>query len=558
MVFTFSWKIPDGSFQKCPMHEDPLQLAPLDLRPAVLAKLNRTAAKPTGGDDPRRACARSAGRCTTSAWPSTTATGTCMLEDVKVYRLILSEQDRIGIGTFQPKDEKNQDSTELTGDINYRKIAEYGTDSDPRCRGGRHDACHRRGPCGLWVDCCPRPAAGHLRAPARWRSARIGNSRASASPTASISAESIPLRTLVTRLGYRLRGTPNHMVLTLTPEGEPAWKELRLLEIGDYVALGRGVHTWSGLDRRLPRLESRLYGNERHHPRFPERMSPALARFLGLWIGDGHFYVEAAGHQYEFGWTQKEPERCQEFAQLLADLFGVQPHFSAPEDHAGACWSVAAPWSLAARGRWPEGGRLRQGDSRMRSALDARVRPRLLARAMGNRRHGTGERLERGYVRHLSETLARQVQTILLAFGIVSSLKRSPRTGKCGFTVTMSIGSSDPLPSLRDRFTVARRPHAQAAAQCRRHPVIKPKLRTIVLPSAIARTATRYSGNLHDTRKPNVSYTLLRDFLNEVRTRGRRIAEAPGSRTAPPVGRESRLAAGREHRGAQAKPWSMM
>jgi serine protein kinase len=51
---------------------------------------------------------------------------------VKVYRLILSEQDRIGIGTFQPKDEKNQDSTELTGDINYRKIAEYGSDSDPR------------------------------------------------------------------------------------------------------------------------------------------------------------------------------------------------------------------------------------------------------------------------------------------------------------------------------------------------------------------------------------------------------------------------------------------
>src|SRR5262249_14536714 len=57
---------------------------------------------------------------------------TKMLDDVKVFRLILSEQDRIGIGTFQPKDEKNQDSTELTGDINYRKIAEYGTDSDPR------------------------------------------------------------------------------------------------------------------------------------------------------------------------------------------------------------------------------------------------------------------------------------------------------------------------------------------------------------------------------------------------------------------------------------------
>jgi serine protein kinase len=54
------------------------------------------------------------------------------VQDVRVKRVILSEQDRIGIGTFQPKDEKNQDSTELTGDVNYRKIAEYGTDSDPR------------------------------------------------------------------------------------------------------------------------------------------------------------------------------------------------------------------------------------------------------------------------------------------------------------------------------------------------------------------------------------------------------------------------------------------
>jgi serine protein kinase len=55
-----------------------------------------------------------------------------VLEHVAVKRLILSESDRIGIGTFQPKDEKNQDSTELSGDINFRKIAVYGSDSDPR------------------------------------------------------------------------------------------------------------------------------------------------------------------------------------------------------------------------------------------------------------------------------------------------------------------------------------------------------------------------------------------------------------------------------------------
>ena len=53
------------------------------------------------------------------------------LSHCRIKRLLLSEQDRIGIGTFQPKDEKNQDSTELTGDI-ISQIAEFGSDSDPR------------------------------------------------------------------------------------------------------------------------------------------------------------------------------------------------------------------------------------------------------------------------------------------------------------------------------------------------------------------------------------------------------------------------------------------
>jgi serine protein kinase len=51
---------------------------------------------------------------------------------IVVIRRVHSEIDRCGIGTFQPKDEKNQDSTELTGDINFRHIGNYGSDSDPR------------------------------------------------------------------------------------------------------------------------------------------------------------------------------------------------------------------------------------------------------------------------------------------------------------------------------------------------------------------------------------------------------------------------------------------
>ncbi len=53
-------------------------------------------------------------------------------DHVRVRRIMISDKRRIGIGTLQPKHEKDQDATELTGDVNYRAVAEYGRESDPR------------------------------------------------------------------------------------------------------------------------------------------------------------------------------------------------------------------------------------------------------------------------------------------------------------------------------------------------------------------------------------------------------------------------------------------
>ncbi|QYU66014.1 hypothetical protein J4558_13460 [Leptolyngbya sp. 15MV] len=118
----------------CPMHEDPLVLVPMEARGELLARLNEQyrpehhhgKLRLPGDPDPFcRAILAELMRFYGGDW-------TRVVEHVRVRRIVLSEKDRIGIGTFQPKDEKNQDSTELTGDINYRKIAQYGSDSDPR------------------------------------------------------------------------------------------------------------------------------------------------------------------------------------------------------------------------------------------------------------------------------------------------------------------------------------------------------------------------------------------------------------------------------------------
>jgi serine protein kinase len=141
-LYTFQWylgdlddiesgRTADADWEDCPMHEEPLHLVPEDLRERLLAEINAGIS-----EDPKvviqgdlcpscRYNERDLLRRYNGDWSQ-------MIKHVRVRRLVFSEKDRVGIGTFQPKDEKNQDSTELTGDINYRKIAQYGSDSDPR------------------------------------------------------------------------------------------------------------------------------------------------------------------------------------------------------------------------------------------------------------------------------------------------------------------------------------------------------------------------------------------------------------------------------------------
>jgi serine protein kinase len=51
---------------------------------------------------------------------------------VPVTRMLFSEKERIGIGTFVPSDPKSQDISELVGSIDLATVGEYGSESDPR------------------------------------------------------------------------------------------------------------------------------------------------------------------------------------------------------------------------------------------------------------------------------------------------------------------------------------------------------------------------------------------------------------------------------------------
>lgn len=130
-LYTFDWQDENGDWVPSPMHEEPLFLVPEEARERLVERINRL-------ESCRYPIRLSGSLCPFSRWyynyymEKYDGDWNRVIAHTRIRRLVLSEEDRVGIGTFQPKDEKNQDSTELTGDINYRKIAQYGSESDPR------------------------------------------------------------------------------------------------------------------------------------------------------------------------------------------------------------------------------------------------------------------------------------------------------------------------------------------------------------------------------------------------------------------------------------------
>ncbi|GGE73652.1 PrkA family serine protein kinase [Priestia taiwanensis] len=100
----------------CPMHEDPLHLIPHHLRKDFFDEYG----------------IRIEGNLSPLNLMRLEKEYNNRIEDMMVERVFLSEDRRVGIGTFSPSDPKSQDIADLTGSLDFSTIAEYGSESDPR------------------------------------------------------------------------------------------------------------------------------------------------------------------------------------------------------------------------------------------------------------------------------------------------------------------------------------------------------------------------------------------------------------------------------------------
>lgn len=144
--YTYKWiNLPEDLYthteDECPMHDDPLRLLPVSIRKSFIDKVNVNYKLTLPTEEQNNAYTF---KVEGELNPRSNKFMTALLEKydgdlqkvlenhILVVRKVFSEANRMGIATFQPKDEKNQDATELTGDIDYSKLPHFGADSDPR------------------------------------------------------------------------------------------------------------------------------------------------------------------------------------------------------------------------------------------------------------------------------------------------------------------------------------------------------------------------------------------------------------------------------------------
>jgi ribonucleoside-diphosphate reductase alpha chain len=226
------------------------------------------------------------------------------------------------------------------------------------------------------------------------------------------------VKQLRTTGGFGVTSTFGHRFRAITEDGEYTWKEAEAFEPGDNIVLQRGT-----FDGGVPPALDTSERDDFHHNTntdltVPDRLTPELAEFLGYFMGDGYVH-EDVGVKLA---VESDAEQLDDYLRDLGrSVFGVEPTVEDKDTrHILSFGGRHLPRFFADNGWTKETGNEGEG------AASAFVPEAVL---------GADEACAKAFLRGLfeadgtasrkvelstvSETLAEQVQTLLLSLGCV-------------------------------------------------------------------------------------------------------------------------------------------
>jgi ribonucleoside-diphosphate reductase alpha chain len=220
-----------------------------------------------------------------------------------------------------------------------------------------------------------------------------------------------PTKKITTSIGIELEGTLEHPVLVMCEDGYMRMRRLENIKPGDYVVVEHGQN-YFGSSTKL--LSVAATGKR---VKLPSHMTPALAYWIGLTLGDGCF-TESSN---TIAFTGLESTQST-WRSLTKEVFDIEPRLS---EQRGDTTTYAI--SRQQLNNWLEQsvGMGRSLSINKSVPISIRKAPKECVAAFLRGLFDTDGGVEHGGAQLYtsSKELARQVQIILLNFGIVSSIQ---------------------------------------------------------------------------------------------------------------------------------------
>jgi len=287
------------------------------------------------------------------------------------------------------------------------------------------------------------------------------------------------VKEIETSSGYTVRATPEHYFRVISERGEYEWRQVKDLQPDDVIALQKGFLDDDGAPASLlpstaadggtAVAEPTGLGRPREAIDVPDSMTPALAEWLGLYLGDGT--ARESGVRVAF--DDQDEDLVEYWCELTEAVFGFEPTTRHRTD--AAC--VIGQTGRRDLYEFLDRNDLLKDTSKTATIPDAVLESgrTCVARFLGGlfEADGTvGERAIELYTH--SEPLADQVQKLLLGLG-VRSVVRDKRDGyrvtirknECGKQFVEQVGflsdrkraDAKRFETVADNATSAKIPH---------------------------------------------------------------------------------------------------
>jgi ribonucleotide reductase alpha subunit len=246
------------------------------------------------------------------------------------------------------------------------------------------------------------------------------------------------VKEIETESGYTVQATPEHYFRVISDSGEYEWRQVKEMEPDDVIALQKNFLDDDGEPASLrPKSASDggtvveggdSLGRPRDRIETPSSVTPDLAEWLGLYVGDGT--ARESGVRVAF--DEQDTDLIEYWCELTESVFGFEPTTRTRSD--AACEVGQA--SRRDLYEFLDRNNLLKDTSKTATVPDAllasgRTSIRRFLRGLFEADGTVGERSIELYTH--SETLADQVQKLLLGLGIRSSVTEK----RDGFRVTI-------------------------------------------------------------------------------------------------------------------------